>query len=176
MAPASTGPLRRRLTADDIRNYDFPARFGRPDMDDVRIFRERVAAEVEQLALEARDARRFPAAEVAAREATRILAGARRTGEGVIATAQAQARDVTLTARDRAERLVADGHALRDGILDQARGQAEAVVAEAAARFPVDAQAQVAYLQSFAELLTGQLRSAIEVLEARRPGMPPVTS
>lgn len=173
MAAGRSDVLNIRLSPDDIRNYDIPARFGgRVDADDLRQFKEQVAREVELLTEERLNAQRFPAAEAAAQQATHILVHARRTAEDQVRMAQAQVREMATEAQDLYDQIVADGHAARDEILIRANGQAEAIVAEAAARFPADAQAQIAFLDSFAELIASQLTHAVEVIRNRRPNRP----
>lgn len=178
MGTQRTGTLREpRLTADDIRHYDFPRRLGRVDPDDVRRFQQRVADEVELLTRERHNAQQFPVADVAAREATHILMHARRTGETVVRQGQDQARGMVSEAQALCERMIADGHARQQEMINSARDQAQAIVAEAAARFPADAQAQIAYLDTFTEVLVAHLRTAAASLERRRPpnrpGHPP---
>lgn len=162
MASARTRPVHNgRLSPDDIRGYGFGRKINGLDPDDVREFQHLAAEEVATLRREVHNAHRFPAAEVASREATRIMVHAQATGESVLRSAQERARQVVAEAHDHREEIVAG-----------AARQADAIVAEAATRFPADTQAQAAYLDSFSELMISQLRSVIEVLDRRRPGGP----
>ncbi len=165
----SNDVLNPRISADDIRNWEAPSRFGRLDQEDVRQFLAQVAREVELLTEECANARRFPAAETAATQATHILISARRTAEQQVRGAQEQAREITTAAQMQFDQIISDAQREREEILLSAQGQAQAIVTEAAVRFPADAQAQITYLDSFTEFLTAQLRTAIDVLERRRP-------
>jgi DivIVA domain-containing protein len=164
-------PVREsRPSAEYVRSCEFSRKpFGGLDPDEVRDFQRRIAAEVERLTEEAANARRFPAAEVASRQATSILVHARRTGEDVVNRAQAMAREVAATAAEHRTQVIADGHDKSEAMIAQAREQAASVVAEAAARWPADAQAQLSYLDSFTALLVGQLTAAAEMLRSRAP-------
>lgn len=160
-----------RLTAEEIRDYEFGRKLGLGgfDPEDVRDFQRRVADEVEQLAEEGQRAREFPVAEAAAREATHILVSARRTGEEFVRTAQGRAQEVSAEAQGRREQIIADAVGRRQDIITRAKDQADAIVREAADRFPADAQAQVAYLDSFREMLVGYLTHSAEILHRRLP-------
>lgn len=172
MVAARSDVLNPRLSADDIRMWDPPHRFGRIDPDELRQFLDRVAGEVAMLTEERLNAQRFPAAETAAQQATHILVSARRTAEEQLRGAQAQAREMSMAGQQHFDELVAGGQAQAEEIIVRAHGQAEAIIAEAAARFPVDAQAQIAFLDSFSDLIAAQLTHAVEVIRSRKPARP----
>lgn len=169
VAARSSDVLNPRLSAADIRGWEAPSRFGRLDPEEVRQFLERCAREVELLTEERHNAQRFPAAETAAQQATHILVSARRTAEEQVRAAQGQVREMTLAAQAQFDQIIGEGQREHEEILMRAQGQAQAIIAEAAVRFPADAQAQLTYIDSFTEFLIEQLRTTIGVLERRRP-------
>lgn len=191
-----------RMSAEDARRVMFQsARLGGLNAEAVYDFRDKVVrelgllareqgallSEIDQLrdtigqlqAQQAEGARAggLPPVEV---QGVTILRRAQENAERLVADAQQQARQMVGDGRQQREHLLADGHAKARQVIASAIEEAGREAARVAAEAPVNAQRQLAYMQSLADSVRAGLTAQLSSLQAQvaewenseRSGMP----